>query len=410
MVSGVDTSSANDGNRSGAIRLVRLSVPNSLEATQELKSTIGQYSKRFLESTVRLPFKYHMLEATAFLVSGEGHEDELDEYVISLQMRLREFLFGTQVEDTGGLEVLSFAGTMNEVHEFLSADPEIAFRMSQIFRETNEAENRSHLRGKKNWRYNWHTQTQFADERFRFRGILHCKQRIVIAHALTAMDMYGSAGFDDIPLGKFLKVREPNTIDFEITAFQHALERVKIAREASQPMVLFAPVTYSTLLSSDARKKYLAAVKDAPEWLSDHIGIMVFCGPDAPSFDAVLHLATDFKQYFRFMDWQVTSANVSTSRFMNSGLHTVTFDMHQIINDRVGEVERFGDHISDLRKMKIRGAITGIKTRDELLAAIRVGVSFVSGPFVTTALRTPLQPRQISPAELPLSDMELEPA
>lgn len=410
MVLGADTPFENENSHSGAIRLVRLSVPNSLESTDELKKTIGNYSKRFLESTVKLPFKFHILEQTAFLISAEGREGELDDYVVSLQMRLTEFLFGTQVQDTGGLEVLSYAGSMDSVREFLAADPEEARRMSRIFREENEAENRRQLRGKKSWRYNWHTQTQIADERFRFRGILHCKQRIIIAHALTAMDMYGAQGYDDIHLGRFLRVREQKTIDFETTAFRHAVERVKIAREAKQPLVLFAPVTYSTLLSAESRSKYLAAVREAPEWIGDQIGIMVFCGPDAPSFDAIMHLATDFKQYFRFMDWQVTSSQISTSSFMNSGLHTVTFDMHQIINERIGEVERFGEHIAELRKMKIRGAITGIKTRDELLAAIRVGTSFVSGPFVTTALRSPLSPRQISPAELPLSDMELESA
>ena len=66
--------------------------------------------------------------------------------------------------------------------------------------------------------------------------------------------------------------------------------------------------------------------------------------------------------------------------------------------------------VVEFNKMKIRAAITGIKTRDELLTALKVGTSFVSGPFITTALHEPLKPRQISPADLPLSDLELEAA
>lgn len=407
-----DIHTSNDPKRKkGAIRLVRLVIPEHIKSTAELRNTIGTCTRRFLENTVKMPFKYHIVNMSAFIISGEKNGQEIEDYTISLQMRLKEFLFGTDEEAPGDLEVLSFAGSMKEIQEFLEADPLEAMRMSQAFRRQNEELNRTTGPGARNaWRYNWHEETETSDARFRFRGILHCKQRIVIAHALTAMDMHGAPGFDDIHLGKFLKVRNEDTIDFEITAFRHALERVKMARNFDSPLVLFAPISYKTLMSKDHRQKYLDVVRAAPGWISEHIGIMVFCGPDAPTFDAIQRYATDFGRHFRYMDWQVTSHDITPSKFMNSGLHSVTFDMHHIINDRVHEIETFGTHIAELRSLKIRAAITGIKTRDELLAALKVGTSFVSGPFITTALHAPLRPKQISPSELPLSDLELEAA
>ncbi len=410
MALGATPSSRPGLPQSGAIRLIRVSVPETLELTDDVRKTIGTYSKRFLENTVKWPFKHHILNHTSFLISAEGHESEIDEYIISLQMRLREFLFGSEEDETGELEVLAFAGSMDEIQTFLKAHPLEAKRISEEFRNRIENRNREMETAPKKWRYNWHTRTSVSDQRFRFRGILHCKQRIVIAHALTAKDMYGSPGFDDIHLGKFLRAREQNTIDFEITAFRHALERASRARASGTPLVLFTPVTYRTLIAKEARTKYLQAIKDAPDWIDEHIGVMVFCGPDSPSFDAIQHCATDFGVHFKYIDWQIGTAHANPSRFMNSGLHSVTFDIHGVINDRVGEIEMFGTHIPEFNKMKIRAAITGIKTRDELLAALKVGTSFVSGPFITTALHEPLKPRQISPADLPLSDLELEAA
>ncbi|MAJ07437.1 MAG: hypothetical protein CMK04_01130 [Ponticaulis sp.] len=410
MASGATHSSKSGVKKSAAIRLIRLSVPESAASSADIKKTIGTYSKRFLENTVKIPFKYQVLDFTAFMISADGHEDELDEYVISLQMRLREFLFGSEEDDTGEIEVLSFAGSMDEIQTFLKAPTEEARRISDAFRNKVEELNRTTETPSSTWRYNWHSGTSSNDHRFRFRGILQCKQRIVIAHAITAMDMYGAPGFDDIHLGKFLKARDQNTIDFEITAFRHAVERAKVARASGTPLVLFTPVTYRTLIAKEARTKFLDAVREAPEWIDEHVGIMVFCGPNSPSFDAIQRCATDFGAHFRYMDWQISSTDMNASRFMNSGLHTVTFDIHAIINDRLTEIENFGAHIPELRKLKIRAAITGVKTRDELLSALKTGVSFVSGPFVTTALREPLHPRQISPADLPLSDQTLEAA
>tara|TARA_X000000950_G_scaffold140817_1_gene174713 strand:+ start:13493 stop:14731 length:1239 start_codon:yes stop_codon:yes gene_type:complete len=398
LADGTTNTSGWEAATTGALRLISLEIPDGLSEKKDIDRTVATYTARFLESHVKPPFRYDQVTPTSFIVHGACRPNEFEDFLVSLQLRLREFLFGS--ETASKVDIVSFTGSDDALKTFMMADDATAKRRADSYLNAYQTRHRDITEQHSAWRYGWQGDARIFTEHFRYRGILECKQRVMIGQAITVADHHSETQ-DDIHVGRFMAVRAPHTIDFEIAAYKHSRVRAEEAYKAGLNSIVLTPISYHTLIVPEAREKYLKAIEGAPSWAKNLTGLVVFCAPENASVNAIQRCAEEFSPYFRFIDWQVRSVNFQPSQFANSRLNTLTFDIHDQLDKRIEAIKTFGGYADALRKMRILPGITGVKTRDEVLTAIKSGIRYLSGPAITCALKTPCPIMHVSPAELP---------
>ena len=386
----------------GALRLVRLSVPSGMSSDQNAIKSIETFTRHFLENTIREPFQYKVIRPTCFSLHAECSDEEMEDFVLSLHMRLKEFLFGSETD--GQFEILSIAGSPTLIDDFMEQPLPEARDMSAKFQRLTRQRQKEATDKPSNWDFSWTGGSDHIDQQFRFRAILETRHRVLIGQSLTVRDKHDVQDSRDVHTGNFLQARAGDTIDFEIAALQHAARQIKTGLDAGKSILLFTPVSYTTLVSNDLHKQFQAAAEVLPEKILNHIGLVFFNAPSAPSFNAVQRCNSGFPRLFRFIDWQIITSEFRPELFTGSQIHTVTLDLDSFATDRIGELNRFAKNQSELKKLKIRACATGLKDRDEVLTALKAGLSFLSGPAISVALKNPYPARQISPSQLPMKD------
>lgn len=383
----------------GAVRLVSLRL-NHKEITAARQNEAYQRSvAAFLETEVKPPFFCHQISATAFAFNSKSDSDRFDAFIDNIYDKLTTFLFGT--ERAHDAEILVFAGTDTEVAEFLSEPIHEARKRSRnyLFEASNRKrkpgvieEPLQHIPGKRP---------------LMFRGILVCPKNVLLAYAITPASnaSLNDPGMEmtDTDLGRYLRFRGAEAVEFSNRIYDKASYLLQTATQDMNSIILLVPICYNSLLSSHDRDAFYANMERHPEWIRKQLILSIFNTPLQPSTSIVQRFMSEFAHYFQNIDWHVTSPDIRPDIFTGCHLHSVTFDMHHIAGgQRERALETFSRQIPQLKALKIRAAVSGVDTREELNTCIRAGVIYASGDAVTAALKSCGPAQTVALEDLPI--------
>ena len=404
---GINTATSHPAahDKTGAVRLVTLRLSAAQKERAEQSKSFSRYLTNFLDKEIKSPFRYKQLSTTAFAINGKCDPLAFDEYVIDLHARLIGFLFGSEVSPTDS--VLVFAGTDIEVAEFISEPEAKAIERSRNYLK-RVLEERAKIASADKAR-ELPEQLPESKRPLLFRGILVCPKEVLLAYAVTPdKDLSvnpAQKNREDIDLENYLRSMDAEAIEFTVRLFEKASFLLQTASKEYQNSILVVPLSYKSLLSSHARQRFFAVMRDHPEWVRNHMILSVVCSPERPSSSMVQRFSGEFCRYFRTTDWQITLPDFDLSVFQGCNLQSITFDTHGYRHNRDKALESYFLQVPLLKKNKIRPAISGLETAEELRACCEAGVIYASGNAITAPLVNFGPAQKIDLQDLPLQEL-----
>ena len=180
--------------------------------------------------------------------------------------------------------------------------------------------------------------------------------------------------------------------------------------EASQAVLarpfsglLFFPISFSSIIHRPTRELYLPALKLLPSERRNQLAVGVYDVPRDPSFTAMSQLTGFLRQYFGFIDLQVSDPGFRVEKLAAGVVNSVTLAMTGGDQQaRLSAVKRFMDNRENYKRQKIRPAVSHVRNKTELDYCLAQGAPFLSGPAISDLLDAPADAGSLAPAELPL--------
>ncbi len=167
--------------------------------------------------------------------------------------------------------------------------------------------------------------------------------------------------------------------------------------------LLFFPISFSSIIHRPTRELYLPALKQLPLERRHQLAVAVYDVPRDPSFTAMSQLTTVLRQYFGFIDLQVTDPGFRVEKLAAGVVNSVTLVMTGSDQQaRLSAVKRFMDNRDHYKRQKIRHAVGHIRNKTELDYCVALGAPFLSGPAISDLLDQPAEAGSPVPTELPL--------
>jgi len=167
--------------------------------------------------------------------------------------------------------------------------------------------------------------------------------------------------------------------------------------------LLFFPISFSSIIHRPTRELYLPALKLLPTERRNQLAVAVYDVPRDPSFTAMSQLTTFLRQYFGFIDLQVTDPGFRVEKLAASVVNSVTLTMTGTDQQaRLSAVKRFMDNRDNYKRQKIWLAVSHVRNKTELDYCMAQGTPFLSGPAISNLLDAPADAASRAPTELPL--------
>lgn len=387
-------------SRASAVRLVSLRLKKSESELAANSNLFARSVNSFLESEIKPPFQYKKVTATAFALNGKCTVEELDDYIDNLQNRILEFLFGTDRDND--CEVLFFSGSDVDVANFITMPENDARDMAIKFHR--DRQERKHAEDIKTGRF---PSSVKGKRELLYRGILLCPHKVLLSYAITpdagTADQETKSSGTDINLGNYLEFRGDEAIDFSIRIFDKISYLLQTGGQEMKTCVLVVPIDYKSLLKKQHRDRFLENLKQHPDWVRQNMILSVFRCPSHPGSTILQKFAGLFGPLFRTIDWQVTDPDFNLHALTGCHFHSLTFDMFLLRpNQRQKALERFTRRAAELKQHKIRAAVSGVETSEELMQCLASGIVYASGNAVTAPMKAFAPAQKVEIRYLPI--------
>lgn len=384
------------GQSMGAVRLISIDETSGNVRPQN-GQTIEKYVTRFLENHVSAPYQFKQFSAHSFAIHGPGTEESLKTYVIALHRQLKDFLFGAS-SDTSE-DALSFAGPDADVAQFLTEPADKARARSEAF-EAEEERKQHALNGSMMGEAR---EVEADTHPLLFRGVMECQHSALFSFIITPRST--KSYLSDANPAHFIDALGPNAIDYEIHAFEAASHFLKDAAKKHMNVMFQLPLSYRTLLSSRRKTAYINALKQHPVWVRDQMFLSIVGAPTSPHSGVIQRYVSEFRPWFRFLDWRVTNPKFIVENLTVPKLHSVTLELQQTEKNREQKISAFIKRVAPLKRARVRAGVTGLSNGYELVQAIAGGIRYASGDAITAPLSHYRAAVKINAANLPLGDM-----
>lgn len=387
-------------SRTSAVRLVSLRLKKSESELAATSSLFARSVNSFLESEIKPPFQYKKVTATAFALNGKCTPQELDDYIDDLQSRILEFLFGTDRDDD--CDILFFSGSDVDVANFITMPENGAREMAIKF--NRDRQERKRAQDIKSGRF---PPAVNGKRELLYRGILLCPHKVLLSYAITpdagTTDQENRSSGIDVNLGNYLEFRGDEAIDFSIRIFDKISYLLQTGGQEIKTCVLVVPIDYKSLLKRQHRDRFLENLKQHPDWVRQNMILSVFRCPSHPGSTILQKFAGLFGPLFRTIDWQVTDPDFNLHALTGCHFHSLTFDMFLLRpNQRQKALERFTRRATELKQHKIRAAVSGVETTEELLQCLASGIVYASGNAVTAPMKVFAPAQKVEIRDLPI--------
>ena len=399
-----DVSRTISESAAGAVRLVTLRLTGDQTELAAKSKNFGRHISFFLDKEVRDPFRYKQLSKTSFALNGRCEPSIFDRYCMDIHERLVEFLFGS--EGRAPFELIVFAGSEEEVAKFIIEPEKDAIERSKTYLKRVLARLEDEDEENAGCQDLPPIQQVSGKRRLLYRGILACRQSVLVAYAITpsASEAPDPPGVrpQDIDLARYLSFRGTEAVDYSIRVFDKASYLIQTGGRSMRSIIVLIPVSYKTLLSNSEKDRFLANLDDHPEWVRDQLFLSIFDTPPRPGSSIIQRMTTELHQYFRTIDWQVTTPHIDPSLFAGCNIHSITLDMRAHKINRRKIIQQFAQKIPEMKDMRIRPAITNIDTREELELTMRCRITYASGDAVTAPLPNCAPAQKVDFQDLPI--------
>jgi hypothetical protein len=167
--------------------------------------------------------------------------------------------------------------------------------------------------------------------------------------------------------------------------------------------MLFLPVCFSSLMRRSTREVYAAGFKRLPLERRPQLGAAIYDVPRSLVFNAVTQMHGALSRFFAHLDLQITDPGFEVDQIPTGVIDSASFRLPEADERaRLAAMRRLIDRHEHFERRRIRVALTNVRTRNELQAAVRLSPSFVSGPAICGSMSEPIGAAPCEAARLPL--------
>jgi len=170
--------------------------------------------------------------------------------------------------------------------------------------------------------------------------------------------------------------------------------------------LLVLPVSFSSLMRRSTRELYAQGFGRLPADHRRSLGAAVYDVPRSLVFNAVTQLHAVLSPYVAQLDLLVADPAFEVDQIPTDMIHSVTFRLPEADERaRLAAMRRFMDRRDAFERRHIRMALTNLRTRTELQAALRLQAPYVSGYAVCGPISEPIGRLTYDIARLPLKPL-----
>ena len=187
------------------------------------------------------------------------------------------------------------------------------------------------------------------------------------------------------------------------TAFDMRCIAVTAARLASSKLegALFVPICFSSVMRPANREIYEAELPQLPADRRYQLVAVVYDVPRLPARHTFAWLHDLLDPHFSQLDLQISDPGFDLDLVPAGAVNTVTLRLPEGGEiTRNSAIKRFFEKKQTFKRQNIGAAFTNVRTKAELDACLRVPITYVSGPAVSTPLSQPV-------GNLPCPEMRL---
>ncbi|MGA0599249.1 hypothetical protein ACO2Q3_00930 [Caulobacter sp. KR2-114] len=385
---------------------LRVLTPANMASRLGLEALIDKFAKAFLDSRWAFPRRYEVLAAGAYLLVEPrgGRLDRL--YLEDMATDLQLKLFGAEGE--GEVTLVAFEGAAEEVARFAALSAQALEHLlgggehhppfvGQITRVSPldvvgagppTQSNAPTVEGR-----NLPPRVQDVDPVFygvyftpreRFVGCLVAAEteRFNLQEGLRPADAQSAHEYD-----------ERST-----AATVRALEIL-----SGRSGLLFVPVCFGSIIHGIERDRHARFMEGLPAGRRAQTAAAVYDVPRQLTYRTIPILTDFLRRYFGTIDLQVSDPDFAVEALPHEGVNSVTFVVPDgDAKSRLAAIRRFGNRREAYKARRIWSAATNVRTHTELELCFALGIPFVTGRAVSSALDRPPHQPELAASRLPL--------
>lgn len=167
---------------------------------------------------------------------------------------------------------------------------------------------------------------------------------------------------------------------------------------------IYIPVSFSNLVRPSLRGAYEALLVELPPDRRSELAVSVYDVPRDPAFTALRQVRTLLDPHVAMIDLGISDPGFEIEKLPSGAATSVTFTLPEgDVHVRLSAMRRFAERLAHYKQRRIWLAITNVRRRQELEAAQRLHIPFVTGPAVCAPNPAPVGGRVLSLDRMPMT-------
>lgn len=393
---------------------VDVSAAQSQLSMSELGPLVQKFTIAYLEMRWAWPRRYAPLSEVSFLLT-DAHVEVLDVSELKrLSGDLQTHLFGTAEE--GDVTLLLYEGNEEAVTVFAAMDAmavaEAAADRSRLppggrltrisgrgeDREIERVPARDDTAERPNhWMFDHPPPPPPAWEGV--QGIYFTPREIFYGDIVTYMPRGARTHLSLVDGAEHLPADAPH-FDAECLGIV-----VRYLGQRRKGALLYLPISFTSLVRPSLRAGYGRLLDELPVGRRGELGAAIYDVPRDPAFEMLQQVKAMLHPRVSSIDLRTSDPEFEVEKLPPQAVTSVTFilpDADAMV--RLSSLRRFAERISRYKQRRIWPAVSNIRRRAELEAAIRLRIPFLTGPAVCGPLTKPIGGHAVAAGELPLVD------
>jgi len=178
----------------------------------------------------------------------------------------------------------------------------------------------------------------------------------------------------------------------------------RLLDERGRGSPIYLPISFTSLSRPSQREAYVELFAELPMARRTELAAAVYDVPRDPAFTSLRQAKALLESHFSAIDLRVTDPGFEIEKLPSEFVSSVTLvlpdgDTHV----RLSAMRRFAERMVHYRQRRIWPAVTNVRRRAELEAAVRLRIPFATGPGICSPVPSPVGGRAKSLLSLPLT-------
>lgn len=219
--------------------------------------------------------------------------------------------------------------------------------------------------------------------------------------------------FGDVVMYMPLKARRhlslvdgPDHMPPDAPQFDAECVGVAVRRLAQRRMgpLLYLPISFTSLVRPSLRCGYETLLEDLPLGRRGELAAAIYDVPRDPAFTGLKQAKAMLDPHVSAIDLRTSDPEFEIEKLPAQLVTSVTFILPNADPMvRLSSLRRFADRLAHYKQRRIWPAVSNVRRQQELEAAARMGIPFVTGPAVCTPRQSPIGGHAVPLRQLPVT-------